>query len=254
MNFLVNIKKKAIMKMMKSYLIYLVLPFLYINLSAQDIVLDKDVDEQYTEEKGPNMRHYGHFYEGLAMLVPYNSESGASTEIGRSGEFVFGYRYKLKLLSFYAIGFDLSNRWVRYGIKSESDVLLVPSNPLSQASLVNKLSVGMTSLGAEAYNRINIGRRGNTLGNYLDIGIKAEWNYGRKLILKEKAVSGAYYEKSRTVEKNLNFIEKYSTIVTARIGINKFIIYGNYRISDLIASNFTTPELPPLTAGVQIAF
>lgn len=235
-------------------LIFLVLVFLSAGVAAQDVVLDKNVDEQYTEKRGPNMRQYGHLYEGFAFVIPYDEVAGASTEFGRSGSLVFGYRYKLKLLSFYAIGFDLSHNWTRYGIKPEDDVAVETGNPLSRASEVYRMGLGISSLGAEAYNRINIGKRGNVLGNYLDIGVKGNWNYARKLILKEKALSSDFYEKSRTVQKNLNFIEKISTDITARIGINKFVIYGNYRFSDLIVSGYTTPELPPLTAGVQMVF
>jgi hypothetical protein len=241
--------------MMKLVLFFMVLSFLYINISAQEIVLNKNVDEQYTDEKGPNMPRYGHIYIGLAMVVPYNNLPGADTDLGRSGEMLIGYRYKVKLTSFYAIGFDISNRFVRYGIKSEEDIPVdIDSNPLSQASLADKLGLGLTSLGLEVYNRFNFGKRGNTLGNYLDIGIKEEWNYRRKLIIKDEAPDGSYFEKSRNVEKNLLFIEKFSTILTARIGINRICIYGNYRISDLITSGYTTPELPPLTSGVQVAF
>jgi hypothetical protein len=238
--------------MLKLSLLSLFVLFIYANISAQEIVLDKNVDNQYKEEMGPNMRQYGHFYEGIAFVVPYKSVSGARAQPGRSVEFNFGYRYKLKLLSFYAIGFDVSNRWVRYGIKSEG--AFVSANPLSLVNNVDKLSLGLSSLGAEAYNRINFGKRGNILGNYLDFGIKGEWNYSRKLIIKENAAKGSYYEESRTVQRNLNFIEKVSTLVTARIGINKVCIYGNYRISDVIAAGYTTPEIPPLTAGIQLAF
>ncbi len=234
-------------------LIFAVVLFFSLGLSAQDVVLDMNVDEQYTEKKGPNMRQYGHFYEGIAVVVPYNSVSGAKTDLGRSGEFLFGYRYKLKLLSFYAIGFDLNHRWTRYGIASE-ELPAVATNPLSFAKDVRRMSLGVSSFGAEAYNRINIGKRGNTLGNYLDLGIKGEWNYSRKLYIKENAVDGDYFETSRSVQKKLNFIEKFSTLVTARVGINKVMLYGTYRISDLIAGGYTTPELPPLNMGVQLAF
>jgi hypothetical protein len=241
--------------MIKTFLLYITLTFLYSGLYAQDVVLDKNVDEQYSEKKGPNMRRYGHFYEGIGFVVPYKNVPGASTDFGRSGEFALGYRYKLKLLSFYAIGFDISNRWLRYGIKSEDAVGVdLASNPLSQASQVDKMSLCLASFGGELYNRINIGRRGNVLGNFIDIGLKGEWNYGRKILLKKKAAAGDYYEKSRTVQKNLNFIEKFSTLITARIGINKVCIYGNYRFTDLITSGYSTPELPPLNAGIQLAF
>jgi len=241
---------------MIKHIILLLLTPLALSLSAQDTVLDKNVEEQYTEKRGPNMRQYGHVYEAIGIVLPYNSVSGAKTDMARSVEFIIGYRYKLKLLSFYAIGFDLSNRWANYGITSEgtSVPVDVSANPLSRASEVDKMKMVLSSLGAEAYNRINIGKRGNVLGNYLDIGIKGEWNYGRKLIVKDKAAEGDYFEKSRLVEKNLKFIEKFSTLVTARIGVNKVSIYGNYRFSDLVTSGYSTPELPPLTAGIQYAF
>ncbi|MCB8994458.1 MAG: hypothetical protein H6538_02500 [Bacteroidales bacterium] len=240
---------------MKSYLLFLFLTFLYFGLSAQDVIMDKDVDEQYQDKKGPNMRQYGHIYESFGLVVPYNEVSGAKTDLLRSGEIIVGYRYKLKLLSFYAIGYDLSYSFKRYGIQAEDALPVdVASNPFSQASLVKSMSLGLATLGGEVYNRINVGKRGNVLGNYLDIGIKGEWNYGRRLIIKDIAPDGDYYEKSRLVQRNLNYIEKFSALVTARIGINKLALYGNYRISDLISSGYTSPELPPLTAGIEFSF
>jgi hypothetical protein len=241
--------------MIRNLFLYFFL-FLSAGLLAQDVVLEKNVDEQYQEKKGPNMRYYGHFYEGIGTVAPYGNLKGATAESQRSSEIIFGYRYKIKLLSFYAIGLDLSNRWLRYGIKSEGIPVAgeIASNPLSEAGLVDKLSLNLSSLGLEAYNRINIGKRGNVLGNFIDIGIKGEWNYGSRLILKSDATDGDYFQKAREVRKKLDFIGKLSTLVTARIGINKIGIYGNYRLSDLIADGYTTPELPPLTVGVQVAF
>jgi len=241
--------------MIRNLFLFLLL-FLSGGLLAQDVILDKNVDEQYKEKKGPNMRYYGHFYESIGTVAPYNNLKGASVESQRSIEFIFGYRYKIKLLSFYAIGIDVSNRWIRYGIKPEGAPLAgeLATNPLLEAGLVDKLSMNLSSLGAEAYNRINIGKRGNVLGNFLDIGIRGEWNYGSRLILKSNAAEGEYFNKAREVRKKLDFIEQFSTLVTARIGINKLAISGNYRITDLITNGYATPELPPLTVGFQVAF
>lgn len=241
--------------MKRLILLFVSLTIVFFRLASQDTVLEKDTDEQYQEKRGPNMRQYGQMYEGFAMVVPYNNVSGAEADPLRSGSFTFGYRYKLKLLSFYAIGYDLSTSWTRYGIKPEASVPVdIAANPLSQASQVKRLSLAIASFGAEAYNRINIGKRGNVLGNYIDFGIRGEWNYGRRLIIKEKVADGAYYGKSRTEQSNLNFIEKFSTMVTARVGVNKIMLYGSYRLSDLIVSGFATPELPPVIAGLQVGF
>ncbi len=240
---------------MKSYLVFVFFSIFTLSSFAQDVVLDKDVDKQYEDKKGPNMRYYGHFYQALGFAIPYEEMSGANIQVGKSSEYFVGYRYKLKLLSFYAIGFDVNYIWRRYGIKSEPDLPVdVALNPFSQASLVDKMNLGLSSLGGEVYNRVNIGKRGNVLGKYFDIGIKAEWNIGNRLVIKQKAVAGDYFEKSRSVQKNLNFIEKFSTLLTARIGINNYSIYGNYRISNLFTTDYSIPELPPLTAGFQMKF
>ena len=240
---------------MKQLFVCLTLIPMLVSLSAQDIVLDKKVDGQYQDKRGPNMRQYGHGYVGLGLVIPYQNNSGSMIDPGRSPEFTIGYRYKLKLLSFYAIGFDLSGNWIKYGIRAEHSVPAdITSNPLSQARDADKLSMTISSLDAEVYNRINIGKRGNILGNYLDIGLKGEWNYMQKLVIRESPAGDDYYSKSRIVQKNLSFIERFSTLVSARIGINKYIIYGNYRISELITAGYSTPELPPVTAGFQLAF
>jgi hypothetical protein len=240
---------------MKKNIFFLMLILMSAFAVAQDVVLDKNVDEQYQEDYGPNMKRYGHFYFGIGLPLPVGETTGAKINPAGSSDAVFGYRYKFRLLSFFAVGMDLSHSWTRYGILNDSDVpVIVAVNPLSKAGAVEKLSLDLNSLGAEAFGRINIGKRGNVMGNYFDFGIKQEWNYVRKFIVKENAPKGSYYAKSRSVERNLNFISNFSTILTARIGVDKYAVYGKYRISDIITGGYTTPELTPYVLGFEYAF
>ena len=183
--------------------------------------------------------------------MPSDEKSGAKTDFVRSWEYSFGYRYKLKLLSFYAVGLDAGLRYVRYRIEDEK-LIYDPSKPLTMASITDKFSVGISSLGLEAYNRINIGPRGNTLGQYIDIGFRGEWNYATREIIKQKLESTDLAERMRTVNRGLKYIESFSTLVTARIGYNKLSLFGYYRLSDLFKHKYGLVELPSVIIGIQI--
>ena len=51
---------------------------------------------------------------------------------------------------------------------------------------------------------------------------------------------------------HLKYYEPFNYGVLARFGINRYVIYANYRLSDLFKSSYNYAELPRLTLGVQI--
>lgn len=218
---------------------------------SQEIVLDKNVDGQYHVTYGPNLRHFVQSYTGFGFIIPYSEEAGAGIVGGRSVEFITGTRYKLKILPFYSIGVDLSYRYMRYGISDEG-IVYDDANPLTTASTVDKFLIGISSLGFEAFNRINVGRRGNILGNYIDIGLRWQWNYAGREKIKDTPdnVEG----KIKTVRKGTGYIREFSKTAAFRVGYNKFILFGDYNLSGLFEPDWDLPELPPLSLGLQIAF
>lgn len=222
--------------------------------------MEKDVEKQYTGTKGPNMRHYGHFYIGAGMVADYDEEEGTAIEWWRSGQFLFGYRYKLKLLSFYAIGLDLNYKYTQYFFEGITSNPFQEENPLTHELRRDRHYLANNGIGLEFYHRINIGRRGNSLGNYLDTGIRGQWNMAdvEDIIIKSDDKDDPYM-RTHIINRRLNYVEPFSWGLTARIGIKKVIVYANYRLSDHFNDRLNEtiaidiPEVPRLTAGIQFA-
>ena len=117
---------------MKQILLILLITFFSVlSINAQEVVMDIDVEEQYSSTHGPNMRHYGHIYMGFGLILDFDEEHGAAINPWRSSNFTFGYRYKLKLLSFYAIGLDLNFRIDDYFMEDDEKNPLDGDNPLT---------------------------------------------------------------------------------------------------------------------------
>ena len=223
------------------------------SLYAQDTVLEMDVDNQYKENHGPNMRHYGHFYTGVGFVTGYGEKEGSAIDFWRSQDFLFGYRYKLKVLSFYALGFDAGFNTKRYGLSGAGSLPPIASNPLTQWGEAKRHAIRNNSLGIGVYQRINIGKRGTSLGNYIDIGIDGPYNYSVKEVVVRTTDSG--YEPagiSRSTFRKLDYYERFTYGLQGRIGIGRFMAYGHYRLSDYFSDKYDIPELPRLTAGLQV--
>ncbi len=221
--------------------------------SGQEIVLEKNVDEQYKGTHGPNMRHYGHLYIGGGIIPDFDEETGSEIKFWRSGQFLIGYRYKLKMLNFYAVGADLNYRYTKYFIDDDEANPFDPNNPLTFFEGEKKHFLENHGIGLELYQRINIGKRGNSLGFYIDTGFRGQWNISdieKAVFIIDDEASPA--GKSRIKNRRLRYTEPFSYGPSARIGYNKFSLYGYYRLSDYFdTGDFSIPELPRLTVGLQ---
>ena len=239
------------------FLSTLVILFIF-PLNAQEVVLDMDVEDQYKGTRGPNMRHYTHFYIGTGFVMDFDEETGTRIDWWKSNHVLFGYRYKLKLLSFYALGLDLNFMNTRYYFEGRNENPLDPMNPLTYNLERDRHHLHNTGFGLEFYHRINIGRRGNTLGYYLDTGIRGQWNMGdvEKIIIKTDD-KNAFAGVTRIKNRKLGYVEPLSYGLTARIGFNKIILHGFYRLSEYFTDRINDavrveiPELPRLTIGIQ---
>ncbi len=226
----------------------------YAFAEAQEVVLSKDVEDQYKGTNGPNMRHFGQAYFGFGWIVDLDEEMGTAINPWKSGQLIFGYRYKLKLLSFYALGIDMNFKMNQYYFDGDDENPEDSANPLANVIGEKKHSLVNNGIGLELYQRINIGKRGNSLGKYLDTGIRGQWNMANveeyTLITKDDL----YVGKTKVINRKLNYIEPFSYGLSARLGINKYILYSYYRLSDTFKPEFDIPELSRLSFGAQIAF
>lgn len=210
---------------------------------GQTIILEQDVNKDTTESKrGPNKRHYQHLYMGYNFAVGENY-SGGTIQYGTSSCFDLGFRYKLKLSKHYAIGSDLWMGFSGYRLTQKAGKLL-PDSILNDKETLNFNNVSLSF-----YNRINFGRRGNHIGRFFDAGVFGQLTYRLMHYTRNKMPDGTLREVTTT---KLPYYEPYNWGILARIGFNRFVFTGTYRMSDLFKASYAYPELPRYQIGVQL--
>lgn len=216
---------------------------------SQGVVLEQDVNKDSIPPTfGPNLKNYGHTYIGLGWVLGQSDSAGATINMGSSTDFVVGYRYKRKLSNFYAIGFDLNYGVTSFNLKQDS------SKILPNGVLHDKEKLNTNQLGLILYNRFNFGKRGNYLGKFIDLGGYGNFTFNVKHIYKDSYVIANSDNASvrKVVNTGLVYTNPVNYGVQARIGFNRYVFYGSYRLSDLFKSNFIYPELPRIIIGFQI--
>jgi len=205
-------------------------------------------------ESGPNMKRHKQIYMSYGVMpIGASEDPGADIVPFLSNEFQFGYRYKRKLASFFAVGFDLGYSHRSYRLDQDSSKVF----PTSKLVKMEKITYDGLQVGL--YMRFNFDvNRGNYLGNYLDLGGYAEGYGAIRHITKEEfdiaTPNGA--SRKKTVSKGLVWSERYAYGAQARLGFGRFIVYGSYRLSDLVQNDVADafPEMSRLTVGLGIGF
>lgn len=239
------------MQLKRLFLLMISLPLLA-NLYSQDVLLDMNVEEQFQETSGPNMRNYSHVYISLGAIPDFDEEGITSINFWRSGEYIFGYRYKRKLSSFYSLGYDVNFKVDRFFFDA-ADLFSNLENPRIDGQ-VKKHFLLNNSFNLEIYQRFNFGPRGNILGNYIDMGVYGQLNHSvKEVTILENKLESATTGKERRVYRKLDYIERLGYGFAGRIGHNKWAIYGKYRLSDFFSGEYNLPELPRLTVGIEFA-
>jgi len=227
--------------------------FLQKESCGQTVLLEQDVNaDTIPKMVGPNLKHFSHFYFGYGFVLGADAD-GSKIKYGSSSDFVYGYRYKRKLSEFYAVGFDLFYHSTAFHLKQDSTKAL-PNNILhDDKGEKEKLTFHNFSLGL--YNRFNFGKRGNYIGNFLDLGARVDWPFSvvhfTKDIYDIANINNGGVVKTKTTR--LVYTEPIYYNAFARLGFNKFVITASYRLSDLFKKEYDLyPELPVLIMGVEI--
>ena len=221
----------------------IILVLLSIEVFSQDILLQQNVNaDTIRPTYGPNLKNYMHGFVGMGFPF-YTNEGSNYTKPGASANFDFGVRYKRKFTSFLAIGLDLGINTASYKLK-QNDSKTVPDNIIN-----DKEKIQVNSIVSAAWFRINIGRRGNFIGNYLDLGAFGGWNFQKKHKTVNTNDDG---EKVKVSTSKLKYIENFSDGFMARIGTGHYSLTANYRLSNLFKSSYAMPELPRLIIGMEV--
>ena len=222
------------------FLLLLTLPF---QVFTQEILLEEDVKaDTVIPTKGPNLKHYTHLYAGVGFPV-FTNEAVAFTKPGYSSTFDVGIRYKRKLNNNLALGLDLGAGFNEYVLKQYKDKF-VPDTVQNK-----KEKFRINTLSGSAFVRINVGKRGNSIGNYIDLGAFAGWN----LVRKHKTINdNEAGERVKVITSGLKYVEVFAYGLQSRIGFNRYAVTARCRLSDIFTASSAFPELPRLIVGVEV--
>ncbi len=211
-------------------------------LIAQEIVLKMNPAVDTSEAKsGPNLKNYWHPFMSFGMCIDPGS-AGATVKQPHLDQFSFGYRYKNRLAEHIAVGLDISYNVNDFSLKQNA------SKTLPDTVQYKKQRMIFYNAQVGAYVRINFGKRGNTLGNYLDLGAYGEYVMSHVQYTKYSLPDGSIVRARRT---QLDYFQHFNYGLLARIGFKKLVIYGQYRLSDMFYPSLKMAELPRIQAGIQ---
>jgi len=230
---------------MKKHLLIFLLFIISIVGFSQTVLFERKVTDTTLGTHGENLRNYSHFYIGFGFIAGQPDSAGSNILMGKSSNFVFGYRYKLKICKFYAIGYDLAFNTYAFGLKQEKE------KSLPDTILHGKESFSYSTLGLSPYMRFNYGRRGNRIGNFIDLGAYGDWKFSARTFTRDKLDNGNIV---KVTTRKLKYLNPFNYGALARIGFGRYVIYGYYRLSDIFKTSDTYKfsELPRITVGVQI--
>lgn len=236
---------------MKKIVIIFLSMFFSTTIIAQNVMINEKPENLYQVSKwGQNRTNFIQVFGSYGLVIGAPDGDAYDLKYGLSRDWKFGMRYKLKLTNHYAMGADLSiancrYRFAQYGSNSFPDLLMHDKEYLS-----------ISSFGLDYFNRINFGKRGNSIGKYFDFGLFGTVNYlARQSYWDNLTTSYNGSTKTKTTLYNLDYIADLNWGLKARIGTGKFALWTSYRMSNLINSKLTTPksiELPRTMVGIEV--
>ena len=213
--------------------------------SIAQIIIEETPEENYTVRKfGPNRLHYLQTYISIGM--PASAADGLGSEINYWSSFCFdwGIRYKLKASEVYSAVADLTWIGESYDMKQTS----YKSLPTNQ--MYDEESLNLQFLSLRLYNRFNFDKRGNHLGYFLDMGV-----YGDLLLASNHTTSVKLSDDSKisVIHSRLPYVNRWQYGLAANLGYHKMTLFGRYRFSNIIRSEYPWADPPHLWLGLQVA-
>ena len=213
--------------------------------------------EPQKELTGPNTDYYQHGVFSFGYSIPMDESDSLQTRVGGSFMLEYGTRGKVKVNEWFAGVWDLSYHRMRYEIQQDSMM-----NLLGLGTEYEKQFLVRHSLQAGIGFRINFGKRGNTLGKYLDLAGYGSWAFGNRMriITEDEPTQGNFGSREQDLQfERLTFLDPLEYGVNTRVGLNKVIFWGRYRLSDIFRADAAfnngrqLPNIMPLAVGIQFA-
>jgi len=218
-------------------IIYLIIfIFSFQVLYAQTVLMNENKpDTTYTPTKfGVNSKHFFHSF--LAFGFVFGEEQ--VTKFGGTNALTLGLRYKYKIANFFAVGSDIAYQRNRISFPTHD--------------LTNKNYYKSYNFLSDIYIRFNFGRRGDIMGKFLDLGVYGAYTFYNLNHLDENPEDNAHFSKFIYEEHQLTYYNRFNYGFVARMGINQFVLFSQYRYSS-IRNNKDYRNIPSWTVGLQIS-
>jgi hypothetical protein len=215
---------------------------------SQRYLLYENVEREWDERNtnyGPNKKHYIYPYMKGGQILGVSSDSLPVNYWG-SGNIGLGLRYKHKLTSWWSHGLDISYNYQSFNIAQKDEKVFIDSDKHKKERL------NIHQIAGNYFWRFRLGRAGNTLGKYFDIGGYGAWNFSKNHVIKENE-NLSNSKKQKVKLKNVDYLEDIEYGVIARIGFPRVALFGQYRLSDMLKNvPENSDKLPAITVGVEI--
>ena len=245
-----NILKNTNFNVMKYQLPIFILFLLSIAGFSQTVLLEQDVTKDTLPRTyGPNLRNFRHFYYSFGFVAGGSENKNLEINYGRSIEAAIGYRYKRKINNFYSFGWNMNCNIKNFNIR-ENAFKIFP-NP----AIHYKEKLITRNLALEVYNRFNFDtKRGDFIGNFIDIGAFAEWNFfpTEVTIDNYNFANGSLAGNTKQIHSDLAYINYFNYGINVDLGFNRYVIYCSYRLSNIFNNTIVFPELPRIIVGLQV--
>jgi hypothetical protein len=230
--------------MNKTTTIFAFLLVLSMSVCAQEEILEMNPAVDTIEPvKGPNRKHFVHPFMSFGLCIDAG-ETGAQVKQPRVDQFSFGFRYKRRVAEHFAWGWDLAYNVNDFSLKQD----VTKTTP--DSILYDRQRMLFYNAQAGLYMRFNYGKRGNTLGKYIDLAGYGDAVFAHTLFTKYHLLDNSVVRSRRT---GLGYFQRLNYGAQVRFGFKKVIIYGQYRLSDMFYKPENFAELPRIIAGIQFS-
>ena len=230
--------------MNKTTTIFASLLILSMGVFAQEEILEMNPAVDTIEPvQGPNRKHFVHPFMSFGLCIDAG-ETGAQVKQPRVDQFSLGIRYKRRVAEHFAWGWDLAYNVNDFSLKQN----LIKTTP--DTFLYDRQRMIFYNAQVGLYVRINYGKRGNTLGKYIDFAGYGDAVFAHTLFTKYHLLDNSVVRSRRS---GLGYFQRLNYGAQVRIGFKKIIIYGQYRLSDMFYKPENFAELPRIIAGIQFS-
>lgn len=213
---------------------------------GQQVLVQANVaDDTVKTTFGPNRRYFGHVYLGYGLVAGRAGTGAAVRYGGASAELRGGGRFKTRFSQAVAVNLDLGYAYLRYELEQNGQKL-VPSPALHRRE-----GLGLHQIYSEISLRLNVGRRGNAVGRYVDLLAGGSWVAGTRHNTEDAPAPGI--GRVETTEYGLPYLRRWSGNVGTRLGIDRYALVARHRLSPAFGPAYAAwPELPRWVVGLEI--